>query len=181
VTICKTDNNNRIAIAPSYTTILPVDLYYSNLANIVLGSAGGYWTATSNIRAGQPANANGLADVHLLHFTSGAADKDVVIAGDTTVNNRAPHLAPYGATRLLAAWETSTATGDFSANDKNRKLYVQAVDAATGAAQASPVNVPGVVGNRYQEFKGFPDGSVAYPAPGSSNTKVKIVRVLPCP
>jgi hypothetical protein len=181
ITICKTDNNNRIAIAPSYTTILPVDLYYANLANIVLGSAGGYWTATSNIRAGQPANANGLADVHLLHFTSGAADKDIVIAGDTAVNNRAAHLAPYGATRLLAAWETSTATGDFAANDKNRKLYVQAVDAATGAAQASPVNVPGVVGNRYQEFKGFPDGSVAYPAPGSSTTKVKIVRVLPCP
>jgi hypothetical protein len=181
VTICKTDNNNRIALAPNYTTILPVDLYYSNLGNIVLGSAGGYWTATSNIRAGQPANANGLADVHLLHFTTGAADKDVVIAGDTAVNNRAPHLAPYGATRLLAAWETSTATGDFAANDKNRKLYVQAVDAATGAVQASPVNVPGVVGNRYQEFKGFPDGSVAYPAPGSTTTKVKIVRVLPCP
>jgi hypothetical protein len=58
---------------------------------------------------------------------------------------------------------------------------VQAVDAATGAAQGTPVHVPGVVGNRYQEFKGFPDGSVAYPAPGSTNTKVKIVRVLPCP
>jgi hypothetical protein len=181
VTICKTDNNNRIALSPNYTTVLAVDLYYANLGNIVLGSAGGYWTATSNIRAGQPANANGLADVHLLHFTSGAADKDVVIAGDTAVNNRAAHLAPYGTTRLLAAWETSTATGDFAANDKNRKLYVQAVDAATGAAQGSPVNVPGVVGNRYQEFKGFPDGSVAYPAPGSSTTKVKIVRVLPCP
>jgi hypothetical protein len=181
VTICKTDNNNRIAIAPNYATILPVDLYYSNLGNIVLGSAGGFWTVTSNIRAGQPANANGMADVLLLHFTTGAADKNVVIAGDTTVNNRAPHLAPYGATRLLAAWETSTATGDFSASDKNRKLYVQAVDAATGAAQGTPVHVPGVVGNRYQEFKGFPDGSVAYPAPGSTNTKVKIVRVLPCP
>jgi hypothetical protein len=181
MTICKTDNNNRIAMAPNYTTILPVDLYYSNLGNIVVGSAGGFWTVTSNIRAGQPANTNGMADVHLLHFSSGAADKDVVIAGDTAVNNRAPHLAPYGATRLLAAWETSTATGDFSPTDKNRKLYVQAVDVATGAVQATPVNVPGVVGNRYQEFKGFPDGSVAYPAPGTTNTKVKIVRVLPCP
>ncbi|MET0595455.1 MAG: hypothetical protein ABW133_22340 [Polyangiaceae bacterium] len=181
VAICKTDNNNRIAIAPSYTTIFPVDLYYSNLANIVVGSAGGYWTATSNIRSGQPANASGMADVHLLHFSTGMADKDFVIAGDATLNNRAPHLAPYGATRVLAAWETSTANGDLSANDKNRKLYVQAFDAASGAAQGTPVNVPGVVGNRYQEFKGFPDGSVAYPAPGSANTKIKIVRALPCP
>jgi len=181
VPICKTDNNNRIAIAPNYTTILPVDLYYANLGNVVLGSAGGFWTITSNIRAGQPANANGMADVHLLHFTTGAADKDIVIAGDTAVNNRAPHLAPYGPTRLLAAWETSTALGDLSPSDKNRKLYVQALDAATGAAQGTPVNVAGVVGNRYQEFKPFPDGSVAYPAPGSANTKVKIVRVMPCP
>jgi hypothetical protein len=180
VAICKTDNNNRISFVP-YNTIYPVDLWYSNLANIVVGSAGGYWTATSNIRAGQPANAAGLADVHLLHFATGMADKDIVIAGDTAVNNRAPHLASYGSTRLLAAWETSTAKGDFAASDKNRKLYVQAFDAATGAAQASPVEIAGVVGNRYQEFKAFPDGSVAYPAPGSANTKIKIVRVLPCP
>jgi hypothetical protein len=37
-----------------------------------------------------------------------------------------------------------------------------------------------VLNNRYQEMKPFPDGSVAYPAPGSSNTKIKILRVLPC-
>jgi len=29
-------------------------------------------------------------------------------------------------------------------------------------------------------MKAFPDGSVAYPAPGSSASKIKILRVLPC-
>jgi hypothetical protein len=37
-----------------------------------------------------------------------------------------------------------------------------------------------VTGNRYHEFKSFPDGSVAFPAPGSGGTKLKILRVLPC-
>jgi hypothetical protein len=40
--------------------------------------------------------------------------------------------------------------------------------------------IAGIVSNRYQEFRGFPDGSVAYAAPGSSNTRIKIVRILPC-
>lgn len=35
-------------------------------------------------------------------------------------------------------------------------------------------------GSRYQDFRAFPDGSVAYPAPGSSATKVKILRMLGC-
>ena len=179
VTVCKTDNNNRIAFAPSITTIYPVDLSYANLGNIALAKGGGYWLTTSNIRAGQPANSNGLADVHLLHFSSGAADKDIVLASDSALNDRAPHLAEYGAGRLLAAWETSTATGDL-AGSGNRKLVVQTLDAATGATDGAPFQVLGVTGNRYQDFRAFPDGSVAYPAPGSSGTKVKIVRILPC-
>jgi hypothetical protein len=180
VTVCKTDNNNRIAFAPNITTIYPVDLWYSNLGNLVLAKGGGYWLATSNIRSGQATSSNGLADVHLLHFSSGTADKDVVLASDAGLNDRAPHLATYGADRLLAAWESSTATGDLAASDKNRKLYVQTLDAATGSADGAPSQVSGVAGNRYQEFRAFPDGSVAYPAPGSSATKVKILRILPC-
>ena len=180
VTVCKTDNNNRIAFAPNITTIYPVDLWYSNLGNLVLAKGGGYWLATSNIRSGQATSSNGLADVHLLHFSSGTADKDVVLASDAGLNDRAPHLATYGADRLLAAWESSTAAGDLAASDKNRKLYVQTLDAATGSADGAPSQVSGVAGNRYQEFRSFPDGSVAYPAPGSSATKVKILRILPC-
>lgn len=40
--------------------------------------------------------------------------------------------------------------------------------------------VTGVQGNRYHEFVGYPDGSVAFPAPGTTNTRIKILRILPC-
>ncbi|HTP25622.1 MAG TPA: hypothetical protein VMK12_08185 [Anaeromyxobacteraceae bacterium] len=176
--------SGQIAFAPSTATIYPVDLYYSNVGNVVLASGGGYWETTSNIRPGQTPNSNGLADVHLLRFDSkGAGDpvKDTVLASDSGLNDRAPHLAAYGA-GLLAAWETSTATGDLAAGDASRKLYVQALD-SNGKAQGSPYLIPataGVTGNRYQDFRAFPDGSVAYPAPGSSGTKVKVLRILPC-
>ena len=39
---------------------------------------------------------------------------------------------------------------------------------------------PNVLGSRYQDFRTYPDGSVAYPAPGSSGTKIKILRVMGC-
>jgi hypothetical protein len=179
VSICKTDNNNRISLVP-YNTIYPVDLSYSNLGNMTPATSGGYWTIVTNIRSGQPAAASGLADVHLLHFGTGAADKDIVLANDSGLNDRAPHLATYGTNRILAAWETSTAAGDLAPGDANRKLYVQAVNASTGATEGSPYYVSGVTGNRYHDFRAYPDGSVAYPAPGSSSSSVKIVRVLPC-
>lgn len=183
VPVCQTDNDNRIAIAPNYTTVYPVDLSYASLGNVVVAGASGgaYWATVSNIRAGQPAGIDGLADVHLLHFTTGMADKDIALASDSGLNDRAPHLSTFGSGRLLAAWESSTAIGLLAPNDKNRKLYVQALDAATGAAEGPPFNVVGIVGNRYQDFRAFPDGSVAYPAPGSSSTKLKILRVLGCP
>jgi hypothetical protein len=184
VPVCQTDNDNRIAIAPNYTTIYPVDLSYSSLGNVVVanGATGGaYWATVSNIRAGQPAGMDGLADVHLLHFTTGMADKDITLASDSGLNDRAPHLSTFGTGRLLAAWESSPSVGLLMPNDKNRKLYVQALDATTGAAEGPPFNVAGVVGNRYQDFRAFPDGSVAYPAPGSSATKLQILRILGCP
>lgn len=180
VTVCKTDNDNRIAFAPDVKTIYPVDLAYSNLGNVALAKGGGYWLTASNIRSGQTAGADGLADVHLLHFSAGAADKDFVVASDAGLNDRAPHLTVYGTDRLLAAWETSTATGDLVSGDGNRKLHVQTLDSSTGAAVGAPFQVVGVTGNRYQDFRAFPDGSVAYASRGSSATKVKILRILPC-
>jgi len=38
---------------------------------------------------------------------------------------------------------------------------------------------PNVLGSRYQDFRVFPDGSPASPAPGSTATKIKILRNLP--
>jgi hypothetical protein len=184
VAICKT--GNRIAIAPpgsgmSTTVFSPLDPYYGNLGNLVVSPAGGYWLTASNAQTGQPANANGLADVRLLHFSTGTADRDLLLASDATLNERAPHLAPFGATRLLATWETSTTPGELAASDRNRKFFMQPVNATTGTAEGSPFYVQGIVGNRYHELRGYPDGSVAYVAPGSAASRIKIVRVLPCP
>ncbi len=184
VTICKNDaptggKSGRLAFAPATATIYPLDLNYSNVGNIVLAQGGGYWTVSSDIRGGQPAGKDGLADVHLLHFTSGAPDKDIILASDADLNDRAPHLASYGSKYLLAAWETSPAKGDLLPNDAKRKFYVQVLDAATGAAVSAPIEAA-IHGNRYHELKPFPDGSVAYTAPGSADTKLKVLRTLPC-
>jgi hypothetical protein len=199
VTVCKNDlatttESGRLALAPNFTAttsvISSLDLYYSDFGSVLTAGGGGYWAITSNIRTGQTANSNGLADIHLFHFNAGgataAADMDVLLVSDGK-NDRAPHLAAYGNGQMVAAWEESTATGDLAQNDPNRKMYVQILDATTGAppagstaAEVGPLQVA-VLGSRYQDFRTFPDGSVAYAAPGGSATQVKILRVLPCP
>jgi hypothetical protein len=119
------------------------------------------------------ASANGLADVHLLHIASTSAltpDKDLMLVSDTK-DDRARHLAGYGTGQMLAAWEESTTTGDFPQSDKNRQMYIQVLDSAPGAARAGssatsmgPLMLsPNVLGSRYQDFRSYPDGSVAYP------------------
>jgi hypothetical protein len=184
VTVCKNDaatggKSGRLAFAPKISTIYPLDLYYSNVGNITLSSAGGYFLTTSDIRPGQTADSDGLADVHLLHFQNGAPDQDLILASDAGLNDRAPHLTQYGAGHLLAAWDTSASKGDLTQKTADRKLYVQVLDSSSGSAVGAPI-LASVRNNRYQEMKAFPDGSVAYPAPGSSATKIKILRVLPC-
>ena len=85
----------------------------------------------------------------------------------------------YGADRLIGAWETSSAKGHLTRNDKSRKLYLRTFDSASGTAEGAAIQVD-VKGNRYHEMVSFPDGSVAFVAPGSSASKLKILRVLPC-
>jgi len=184
VTVCKNDaptggKSGRLAFAPKISTIYPLNLFYSNVGNLTLGGGGGYWLTTSDIRPGETADSNGLADVHLLHFQNGAPDQNLILASDPGLNDRAPHLTQYGAHHLLAAWDTSASKGDLTPKTADRKLYVQALDSTSGAAVSAPILVP-VRNNRYQEMKAFPDGSVAYPAPGTSSSKIKILRVLPC-
>jgi hypothetical protein len=182
VTVCKNDaptggKSGRIAFAPNTTTIDPVDLYYSDLGSVLTAGSGGYWITTSDIRTGQMPNMPGFADVHLLHVPS--------------VTNATPD------NEILAAWEESTAPtsppdsyngGDLAQTDPNRQMYIQILDRTTGAApagstatSAGPLMLsPNVLGSRYQDFRAYPDGSVAYPAPGSSATSIKILRVLGC-
>lgn len=53
--------------------------------------------------------------------------------------------------------------------------------ATGGAGAVGPLKLsPNVLGSRYQDFRAFPDGSVAYPAPGSTASKIEILRVLGC-
>ena len=80
---------------------------------------------------------------------------------------------------MLAAWETTTRAGDIARNDAARALYLQTRDRATGEAEGEPLEVD-VLGNRYQNFVAFPDGSVAFAAPGSTNTSIRVLRILPC-
>jgi hypothetical protein len=184
VQICETDASNQLLFAPpSYTgskAIYAIDMQreignYSNTSNLIPAAQGGYWVAVSKSRA----SAAGMADVHLLHFTTGAPDKDLIISNDTTLNCRSNHLAKYGNSRLVAAWETASAANDFTSLTPNRKFYVQTFSAASGEAEGAPYQVA-LNGNRYYEFRDYPDGSVAYPTLGSSNTKIKIMRILPC-
>lgn len=183
VTVCQNDAptsglSGKLAYAPSMKTLAPVDLWYSNVSELTLAKGGGYWTMTSVAQSGQPVGADGLADVHLLRFDGAASSQDVPVATEAT-NDRAPHLAAYGADHMIAAWESSSAKGHLARNDSNRKLYLRTLDRATGGAIGAPLQVE-VKGNRYQELVEFPDGSVAFVAPGSSPSKLKILRVLPC-
>jgi hypothetical protein len=180
VPVCNNDapisgKTGQLKFASTGTTIYPVDEASTDFGSVLKAGNGGYWLIVSQLRAG----ANGLDDVHLVHTTTGMFDQDITLVSDG-LNDRAPHLAAFGTNRMIAAWDTSTATGDLASNDANRKLYVQALDATTGAAQGAPFNIAGVVGSRYQDFRTYPDGSVAYAAHGSSGTKIKIVRVTPC-
>jgi hypothetical protein len=180
ISVCKTDNNNRIALAPSYATIRAIDLAGANLGDLVLASAGGVWLASSDAEAAGAAN----ADVLLLRFSVSGnmakLEQELTLAAQPGLNERAPHLAAYGRDGLLAAWESSSAGGDLRRNDRARKLLVQARDRASGAARGEPLAIEGVLGNRYHALRAFPDGSVAFPAPGSSAQRVKILRVLAC-
>ena len=190
INVCNNDGptggkSGRIAFAPNENSvILPVDELNTELGAVITAGGGGYWVTATDLRAGQTAAMAGLDDVHLLHTTTGMADKDMMLASDSGLNDRNPHLAAFGKNRMLAAWETSTVQapngGHLAQNDTSRKLYVEALDNTTGAAQGTPYNIPGVVGSRYQDFRTYPDGSVAYAAPGSTATKVKIIRVTPC-
>jgi hypothetical protein len=179
VTVCKTDNNNRIAFAPDFRTIKPVDLAYSNFGDVVLADGGGYWLISSDRRDGEPEGQDGNADIHLLHALDGEADRDLILMNDGAQNQRAPHLARYGQNRMLAAWEESSTPGDLRPNDPERQLTLQVLDATTGATEGEPL-VSGLKGNRYHALRTFPDGSVAYVAAGSSASTIDVLRVLPC-
>jgi hypothetical protein len=179
ISVCKTDNDNRLALAPNYATITPVDLAANNISDVVLHPDEGYWLASSDAST----SGDGLADVSLLHFSASGnqatLNDTIAVAQDAARNERAPYLATYGTDGLLVGWESSGASNDLRANDNERTFHLQVRDAATGAAVGDALEVD-IIGNRYQSFRSFPDGSVGFPIKGTTATSVRILRVLPC-
>jgi hypothetical protein len=152
--ICRSDGFPQVGLNVNASKqVFAIDAANSAVGNIVLSAtASNYWTLVSNTGA-----------LHLFQFTS---------AGGTTADlslgsGNKPHLVKYGS-HLFGAWVASGTT-----------MVGQVLDAATGAAIGATVPIA-VPSNQFQDFRDYSDGSVAYPAPGSSATKIKIVRVMPC-
>jgi hypothetical protein len=153
VMVCATDNDCRIAQPNPYRTVAGGNCDGTLFGgDLVLSSTEGYWTAWS--QGGQ---------ARLEHFTSGASDTTI----STNAATSHPHLVSYGPERMLLAWESGSS------------MAAQVYDSGSGQVVGSQFIIS-VKDHNYQAFKAYPDGSVAYPAAGSTNTSIRIARVMPC-
>jgi hypothetical protein len=152
VTVCATDNDCRIARPNPYRTIAAgtCDGTLFN-GDVVLAEGKGYWAAWSQ-----------GGSVRLEKFTTGKSASTI----RTGASAQHPHLAGYGAGRMLLAWQSGSS------------MAVQAYDSGTGKTVGPKVTMA-VKDHAYQAFKSYADGSAAYPAAGSGGTSIKIARVLP--
>ena len=150
VMVCATDNDCRIAQPNPYRTVAAGTCDGTLFGgDLVLAKSKGYWTAWSQ---------GGTA--RLSHFSTGKADTTI----KTTAKTAHPHLVGYGSSRMLLAWQSGSS------------LLTQAYDSGTGKAVGKQLKIA-VKDHDYQAFKAYTDGSVAYPAAGTS-TSIKIARVL---
>lgn len=150
--VCVTDNACRVAQPHPYRTVAAGacdGILFGG--DLVLASIPGYWTAWS--QGGQ---------VRLDHFTSGASDNTI----RTPAKSSHPHLVSYGTGRMLLAWGSGSS------------MAAQVHDSGSGQTVGSQFTID-VKDHSYQAFKAYADGSVAYPAAGSSSTSITIARVMP--
>lgn len=150
--VCATDNNCRIAQPNPYRTVVP-GVCDGTLfgGDIVLAGSPGYWTAWSQGNK-----------VRLEHFSTGASDQTVTTAATTQHS----HLVSYGTGRMLLTWKSGSTTA------------AQVYDSSTGKTAGSQftINVPD---HTYVAPTDYPDGSVAIPAAGISNSVIRIARLMP--
>lgn len=152
VMVCATDNACRIARPNPYRTVASGTCDGTLFGgDLVLAKTRGYWTAWSQ-----------GSQVRLAHFTSGAADTTI----KTAAKSSHPHLVAYGSGRMLLAWASGST------------IAAQVYDAGTGKTVGSKFAL-NVRDHDYLAFKAYADGSVAYPAAGSSSTSIRIARVMP--
>jgi len=153
VMVCATDNDCRIAQPNPYRTIAAGTCDGTLFGgDVVLASTTGYWTAWSQ---GE--------QIRLEHFTDGPSDTTIMNAGPSAH----PHLVSYGEGHMLLAWESGSG------------IAAQVRDAGTGEPVGSELAID-VPDHAYQGWKAFADGSVAYAGAGTTETSVRIARVLPC-
>jgi hypothetical protein len=153
--ICRSDAFPHVGLNVNASNLVfAIDAAMSSLSNLVVSSmANNYWVLASNLGA-----------LHLFRFTSaGGTTADVGLG-----NGDKPHLVKYGS-HLFGAWAPSSGAN----------MVGQVLDAGAGTSVGAQVTID-VPSNQFEDFRDYPDGSVAYAAPGSSSTKIKIVRVLPC-
>jgi len=153
VSVCATDNNCRIALAPNYKTIVSATCDGTLFGgDVVNATVDGYWTAWSY-----------QGSIKLEHFTTGATDKTVTTAGDS----KNPHLVAYGARNMLLTWKSGST------------LAAQIYDAGTGMAVGAQFSIA-APDHPWQSWKPFPDGSVAWASTASASSTIQVARVMPC-
>ncbi|MDT3444364.1 MULTISPECIES: hypothetical protein [unclassified Pseudofrankia] len=150
--VCATDNKCRIA-RPATGQTVAAGVCDGTLfgGNIVLAGTQGYWTAWSNGN-----------QTKLEHFSTGASDQTVLTADKTQHS----HLAAYGPAKMLLTWKSGTS------------IAAQVYDSTTGKAVGGQFTIA-APDHTYVEAKDYTDGSVAFPAAGTSTTSIRIVRVMP--
>ncbi|GAB3241835.1 hypothetical protein [Kineosporia babensis] len=151
VMTCATDNECRIAQPNPYRTVAASKCDGTLFGGDLVLAKAGYWNAWSQGNS-----------VKLSRFTTGKANKTV----SPGVSSQHPHLVKYGKNRMLLSWGSG-------ANTKAKIL-----NRSTGASIGSTLTIK-VKDHNYTAFKEYKDGSVAYPAAGSSTSHIKIARVLP--
>jgi hypothetical protein len=151
--VCATDRGGGIAQPNDAGHLLYTarDLGSLSVGDIVADQKGGYWITASD-----------QGSVQLMHFADGTVDSNLTLS-------TSPHskLAAYGTDLMVAGWGSGST------------ITAQVFDVASGneVSSAFAIDVPN---NIYQPFKAYPDGSVAYAAPGDSSTGIRIARILPC-
>ena len=181
VSVCKTESGSSgiAAFAPDMFGIWFVDPIYANFSELVLADNGGYWLALSDRKMNQPEQGEGLAEIHLLQFTSDEINVHEIISLAANANVRSPHIALFENDSLLLLYETATTPGEM-ARAEERTTIIEQRSRVDGIRQGLPISVDGFTGHRYHAMRAFPDGSVAMANRGDGPDTIKILRVLPC-
>jgi len=152
VTVCATDNQNRIARPAPYRTIFDTpEIGTASVGDLVVASGGGYWVSVSH-----------EGTLRLLHFDEAEPDENLEVASADF-----SHLVSYGATNMIIAWESGS----------GMTAQVRSSSDGSEVSASFEIDVPD---HRYQAFKAYPDGSVAYAGQGANSQSARIARVLPC-